>query len=77
MNKKVPIVVREKAMPLIKQYGENVVYIGKKDIWMIYMYKFPEETLTGYPFVYLYDTQEDSVVVIDGFDALQLLEEFI
>ncbi len=72
----IPQAVVKEAGSLIKMYGENIVRIGQKGIFDIFMFKFPEDTLTGYPFVYLYDREDKTADTITGFDALDIIGEF-
>ena len=73
----IPLAVVTAAKHLIDEYGRNIVYIGKKDIWNVYVFQFPKGSLTGYPYVYLYDTEEHDVTTVTGFDALDIIKEFV
>ena len=43
----------------------------------VYQFVFPEDTETGFPFVYLHNTSSGQVMEITGFDALDIVCEFI
>lgn len=75
-HEEIPNSVIEEAMPLIQRYGENIILLGKKNIWNVYMYEFPEGLFLGYPFIYLYDTEDGSTTTITGLDALDITNEF-
>lgn len=73
----VPSTVRRAAKTLIDLYGENIVFIGHKEAIDIFRFQFPEDTRTGYPFVFLYDKRKDSVNKITGFEALNIIAEWV
>lgn len=51
----IPVQVKDEARELIEQYGDTFEYLGDYEGREAYMFKFPEDSCTGYPFVYLYD----------------------
>ena len=51
--KNVPQIVKDAAHDLIIMYGDTIDYLGKYEGADAYMYHFPEDSCTGYPFVYL------------------------
>lgn len=69
----IPQVVTEKAKGLIELYGPQLAYIGKYENQQVFMFLFPENTETGFPFVYLYDKSADGATEVTGFDALGIL----
>ena len=73
MKGQIPSAVTQAASFLIEEYGDNVVFIGKKDNLDVYMYKFPEDALTGFPFVYLYDALSGQVTTVNGFASLDII----
>lgn len=73
----IPKTVIHAAKHLVDMYGKNFVLIGNKDGRDVYKYKFPEDSRTGFPFVFLYDKEKDTVAKITGFDALDIICEFI
>lgn len=72
-----PAAIIERAKTLIDLFGENIVLIGKKDDVDVYMFQFPEDLRTGYPFLFLYDRKNNHVDKITGFDALDIIAELI
>lgn len=68
--KNIPDIVKKAAAELIEAYGDSIVYIGEYSGCEAYLFQFPEDVETGFPFYYLYDGK--SVDVVTGFDALRL-----
>ncbi len=54
----IPEQVKNEARALIEQYGDTFEYLGIYEGQEAYVFKFPEDSCTGYPFVYLYDGKE-------------------
>lgn len=75
MNDKIPQLVKEKAQSIVALYGDNIVYKGKYKDKDVYLYCFPKETETGFPFVFLYDDNSAEVTEVTGFEALELLRD--
>ena len=73
MDNAIPKVVLEDAKQLVQLYGENIIKIGSENIWDIYMFQFPENSLTGYPILFMHDTKTDSVIMITNFEALDVI----
>ena len=71
----VPIEVHEAARDLIELYGFHFMYLGKYEGYDAFLFMFPEDTVTGFPFVYLYE-QSQPVVEITGFEALHIINHF-
>ena len=69
---KIPQIVKDAAKDLIEIYGDKFDYLGKYEGADAYVYKFPDEACTGFPFVYL--VKDDKVVVISEFLALDILD---
>lgn len=63
------------AKELIEMYGSNVEYLGKNQGADYYVFKFPEDSDTGFPFVYRY--VNGSVETITGFKALGIIGLFV
>lgn len=72
---KIPEAVKTAAKPLIDRYGLSVDYLGEYKGGQAYIYQFPEDSDTGFPFVYLY--KGDTVKEITGFDALDIVNLFV
>ena len=66
----IPAQVKKAAAELIELYGESIDYIGIYKGKQVYLYRFPEDVETGFPFYFLYDGK--SVDVVSGFEALDL-----
>ncbi len=69
----IPQIVTEKAKELIELYGPQLAYIGNYENQQVYMFQFPENTETGFPFVYLYDKTSDGATEVTGIDALEVI----
>ncbi len=70
-----PQIVKDVARDLIKMYGDNIDYLGKHEGADVYYYHFPDDTDTGFPYVYL--LKAENVTEITGFEALQLLGRYL
>lgn len=71
----VPEQVKNEARGLIEQYGDSFEYLGNYEGADYYVYKFPEDFCTGFPFVFQYEN--GSVFTITGFEALDTINLFI
>ena len=71
----IPEQVKRAAAELIEIYGESIDYIGIYKGKQVYLYRFPEDVETGFPFYFLYDGK--SVDVVSGFEALDLGSIFL
>lgn len=69
----VPQAVKDKAKELIETFGEHFEKLGIYQGKQVYKFVFPQGSRTGFPFVFLYDKQMDTVDEITGFEALDLL----
>lgn len=49
----VPEQIRTAARGLIEQYGESFDYLGDFEGQKAYLFKFSDDSCTGYPFVFL------------------------
>ena len=54
----IPEQVKNEARALIEQYGDTFEYLGIYEGQEAYEFKFPEDSFTGYLFVYLYDGKD-------------------
>lgn len=72
---KIPEPVKQAAQGLIDMYGFNIDYLGTYEGADVYMYHFPDDVDTGFPFVYLYDN--DNVEEITDFEALDIIRLFV
>lgn len=71
---KVPKEVEIAAKELIDSYGYSFEYLGKYQEQDAYLYCFPEDSITGFPFVYLY--KDNKVTEVQGFDSLDIINHF-
>lgn len=76
MNSSIPSLVTKKAQKLIDSYGQCLELMGEKDGIYYYRFCFPEESLTGFPYVFLYNPQVEDVFMIKGFRAVDIISEF-
>ena len=67
----IPIAVLDAAKDLIDMYGVNFDYLGRYNDADTYVYRFPEDCETGFPFVYL--LKDNSVTEVTGFTALDII----
>ena len=54
----IPEQVKNEARALIEQYGDTFEYLGIYEGQEAYVFKFPEDSCTGYPLVFRYDGKE-------------------
>lgn len=73
--KQTPQIVKDAASYLIELYGDNFDYLGKHEGADAYMFKFPEDADTGFPFVYIH--KDGKVTEITGFEALDIVRLFV
>ena len=75
MEKDIPQSVIKEAQSLIDRYGQCIEFIGEKNDLDYFVFRFPENSMTGFPFVYVYNSEFDDTMEITGFDALDLICE--
>ena len=68
---KTPQAIVDAAKSLIEIYGEHFSYLGMYDGAEAYVYKFPEDSCTGFPFVYL--LKDNIVTEVSGYIALNII----
>lgn len=73
--KKIPQIVKDAARDLIKMYGDAIDYLGKYEGADAYMYHFPDDSCTGYPFVYL--VKDGKVDIVTESPALYIIGLFV
>lgn len=71
----IPQTILNAASGLIDIYGAHFSHLGQYEGQDVYMYKFPEESETGFPFVYL--LSDDKVQEISGHIALDIIDQLI
>ena len=76
MKNNIPEAVIKEAKDLIDRYGESIDYLGEFEEDEAYIFVFPGNMETGFPFIYLYDKASDQAMTITGFKALDILSSF-
>lgn len=69
----IPEAVLDKAKELIDIYGNKIRYLGKCDNKDVFKFQFPENERTGFPYVYLYDKQLNTVEEVTGKNAIKII----
>ena len=69
----IPQVVKDKAKNLVEQYGDNIRFVGINGDHAVYSFVFPKNERTGFPYIYVYYEQDNSVEEITGISALEIL----
>lgn len=72
---KVPQIVKDAAKDLIEIYGDKFDYLGKFEGADAYAFSFPEDSCTGFPFVYL--VKNGKVDVITDSPALFIIDSLV
>ena len=78
MNKEtlnIPQSVLDAASELIAIYGAHFYHLGHYEGKEVYLYKFPEDSSTGFPFVYLLGNNK--VTEVSGGIALDIIDLLI
>lgn len=68
---KVPEQIKRAAKSLIDVYGNAFDYLGKYKGKDAFVFRFPDDANTGFPYIYLF--KDDKVTEITGFEALDIL----
>lgn len=69
----IPKAVLDLANELVENYGCNFQHLGIYEEREVYKFLFPTGERTGFPFVYLFDKQEDVAEELTGMKALKFL----
>ncbi|MBQ9576824.1 MAG: hypothetical protein IJV11_08100 [Muribaculaceae bacterium] len=77
MEKEIPKQVIEEAGCLVEYYGNNFRFLGKRDNLDVYQFMFPEDTTTGFPFIYMYNSENQTAYEITGFEAIDIIQELL
>lgn len=72
---KVPEQIKSAAKTLVDTYGDTFDYLGKYKGKDVFLFCFPEDACTGFPFVYLH--KDGHVQEITGFEALDIINLFV
>lgn len=67
----VPKEVLKAAAGLVEMYGAKFSVLGEKDGRTVYQFDFPEDSYTGYPFVYLFREGDRKAKELTGPEALE------
>lgn len=76
IKKSIPESVVHEAQSLIELYGNTLEYLGEYKGYDAYLFAFPDNKETGFPFVYIHDTANDTVLEVTGFRALDIIGDF-
>lgn len=72
---KVPEQIKNAAKSLIGVYGEAFDYLGKYKDKDTFVFRFPDDTNTGFPYIYLF--KDGKATEITGFEALDILNSLV
>lgn len=72
---KVPEQIKTAAKGLIDMFGPRFEYLGRHDGADFYLFRFPDDSETGFPCVYRYENGK--VLEITGFHALDIIGLFV
>mgnify|MGYP003288088134 CR=1 FL=1 len=72
---KIPQIVKNAAKDLIEIYGDRFDYLGKFEGAEAYAFSFPEDSFTGFPFVYL--VKDGKVDVVTDSIALFIIDSLV
>ena len=75
MKNTIPESVVKEAKGLIDLYGNFLEYLGDYSGYDVYLFAFPEHKETGFPFVYIHDSDSDVVLEVTGFRALEIIDK--
>ncbi len=71
----VPKEVLKAAAGLVEMYGPKLTLLGEREGQAVYLFQFPKDLYTGFPFVYLYEEGRPALEVT-GEDALEIIGSF-
>lgn len=67
----IPKQIKTAAKSLTDIYGDSFDYLGKYKGKDAYMFRFPDDVDTGFPFVFIHN--DNDVTEVTGFDALKIV----
>lgn len=70
----IPAEVLKAAAKIVSQYGENFTLVGEYEGSDVYIYRFPEDLILGFPFLYLY--KDKRVTFVTGQKARDIIKSF-
>lgn len=71
----IPEAVKNEARSLIEQYGDSFEYLGDYEGQEAYLYKFPDDAVTGFPFLYLY--KDGEVLEVTGPSVFGFIDLYV
>lgn len=71
----IPQPVLKAAKKLIDRYGNRLAFVGKYNGQNVYVFSFPDDVETGFPFLYLYDEKQQTVFTVTGPKTLDIISE--
>ena len=77
MEKEIPRQVIKEAGCLVEYYGENFRFLGERENLEVYQFLFPEDIVTGFPFIYMYNPKNHTAYEITGFEAIDIIQELL
>ena len=72
----IPASIIKAARELVEQYGSTFDHLGEYKGCQAYVFCFPEDSETGFPFVYLL-APDGHVTEVTGFDALDIINALV
>lgn len=69
----IPQTVLNAAKKLITRYDNRLAFIGKYNGQDVYVFSFPDDVEIGFPFLYLYDKEQQTAFEITGHNALDII----
>ena len=72
-DSRVPQPVINAAKNLSDIYGENLFFIGTYNGEDVYLFEFPDNVETGFPFLYFYNVATQKVTELTGPEALDVV----
>ena len=72
----IPESIIKAARELVEQYGSTFDHLGEYKGCQAYAFSFPNDSCTGFPFVYLL-APDGKVTEVTGFDALDIVNALV
>lgn len=73
--KEIPQAVKKEAQWRVEQFKCPIEYLGTKNGQEYYTCKMPENSMCGFPDVYIYENE--TCFTVTGFDALNIIDLFV
>lgn len=68
----VPEPVKNEARRLIERYGDSFDYLGSHEGQEAYLFRFPDDAVAGFPFLYLF--KDGEVMEVTGPDVFGFID---